>query len=610
MSMLKRKADIQEFNSPKKIKNNDWISGTSVANYLNGEPLLDWLNLYYNDYKFNDKRITRSMTKKNNNTSNNNSTNKESDNPLFHNGLLFESKIYIDLEKKFGDKFVQIHFDKFDFDDGYKKTLKQIEQQTPIIAQAVLVDYDSKMRGVADLLVRSDYVNKIFKKKIIDKNMHNELFYIVIDIKWTSMVLCVDGKTIRNDGRFKAYKGQLYIYNYILGKIQNYMPPIALIMAKNWKIDSKYEPSYGYSCYDVAGIIDYSDKDNIFVDKTLKAIEWINNVRINGLSYCPLNPTIKEMCVNASNHNDNSWTDVKKEILEHTKDITQVWHLTQKHRDCGFDKNIKSWDDLECTTENLEMNDSKTSNTIDKILDINRQNKYFIYPNKLKDIKDNRFNWKKSYPTDFFIDFETTSELLSKLNDINIHNSKINTQLIFMIGVGYVYDDKFHYKCFKMNELNLDEERRILTEFKNFIDDLSENLDAREKYTTRLFHWSNAEQIMLENAFTRHNSLIDMWQNHIEWIDLCEIFTSEPIVVKGSVTFKLKDITNALFSHGLIKTNWNNSEISDGISAMTNAMKYYDSNTKNEDIINNIMKYNKIDCKVLWEILDFLRNLD
>ena len=44
-----------------------------------------------------------------------------------------------------------------------------------------------------------------------------------------------------------------------------------------------------------------------------------------------LNPTIKEMCVNASNQNDNTWGKVKKEILLETRDITQVWNLNQKH---------------------------------------------------------------------------------------------------------------------------------------------------------------------------------------------------------------------------------------------------------------------------------------
>lgn len=619
--MSKRKAsntnsiEINNFESDlkrlsKKSKNDDnWISGTTISNYLNGEPLLDWLKLYYNKYGFNESRITRSISSK---------KNKETDinvqNPLLSNGLLFESKVYEDLQKKFKNAYIKIETNKtngeIDFNKGFIDTLKQLELKTPIIAQAVLIDEQTKLRGIADLLVRYDFVNKIFKRKVVDLTEQNKRKYLVIDIKWTSMTLCVDGKTIRNEGRFKAYKGQLFIYNYILGKIQNYIPPISLILAKNWKIDSTYNKLEGYNCYDLAGVINYGDKDKSFINRTLDAINWIYKVRNEGIVYSPLNPTIKEMCVNASNHNDNGWGSVKKEILIKTKDITQVWNLTQKHRDYGFDNNIKSWDDEDCTTDNLNMNETKTSIVIDKILNINRQNQFKILPNKKKDINDNRFNWKRKFPTDFFIDFETTSEHLSNLTEINLNDSRLNSQIIFMIGVGYEYEEKFHYKCFNINQLTLIEEKRILTEFKKFIDTLKEDLDKKEKYNTRLFHWSNAEPVILESAFNRHPSIEKMWKEHIEWVDMCDLFIKEPIVVKGALSFKLKEIANALFSHGLINTNWSDSNITDGLNAMVSAIRYYNAEEKDENIMENITKYNKVDCKVLWEILNLLRSLD
>lgn len=598
--------------SKKAKMDNEWISGTSVANYLNGEPLLDWLKLYYNQYGFNQGRITRSGARKfKTNTIETNSN----ENPLLLNGLLFESKVYEDLEQKFKKAYHLCQLSNPDkkigeinFDEGFEETKRQIELKTPIIAQAVLIDKNTKLRGIADLLVRYDFVNKIFKRKVINLTEENKRKYLVIDIKWTSMTLCVDGKTIRNEGRFKAYKSQLFIYNYILSKIQNYMSPISLILAKNWRIDSTYNETMGYSCYDLAGVINYESKDNSFIKKTFDAINWIYKVRTEGITYSPLNPHIKEMCVNASNHNDNGWGSVKKEILKTTKDITQVWNLTQKHRDYGFDNDIKSWDDFDCTTQNLNMNETKTSNVIDKILNINRQNQIFISPNRKKDIKDNRFNWKRKFPTDFYVDFETTSEHLSNLTEININDSRLNSQIIFMIGIGYEYEEKFHYKCFRMNQLTMSEEKRILTEFKEFIDMLKTEFDSRKKYNTRLFHWSNAEPSMLENAFGRHPSIEKMWKDQVEWVDMCSIFTSEPIVVKGALSFKLKEIANAMFSNGLIFTNWSDSNITDGLNAMMSAMRYYNSEEKDENIMENITKYNKIDCKVLWEILTYLRS--
>ena len=46
--------------------------------------------------------------------------------------------------------------------EKYKYTMAEIEKSTPIIHQAVLHDPVSKIYGCVDLLVRSDWLNKIF----------------------------------------------------------------------------------------------------------------------------------------------------------------------------------------------------------------------------------------------------------------------------------------------------------------------------------------------------------------------------------------------------------------------------------------------------------------
>ena len=604
--------------SNKKYKIDDkWISGTSVANYLNGEPLIDWLDLYYKKYGYNEKRITRSiLTNINNNFVKNNNTNT-----LMSNGLKFESKVYEYLQNTYSNIFINvIPNNKINLERNFVKlnniTNDLIKKGVPIIAQAVLMNKKCRMRGIADLLIRSDHLNKLFKRPILKQNeikYRNKPYYVVIDIKWTSMTLCVDGETIRNEGRFKAYKGQLLIYNYLLGKTQNFTPPFSFIMAKNWKIDSKSDPKEGYSCFDLLGKVNYKTRDNDYIKKTNDAINWVHTVRNEGLNLNPINPTIKEMCVNMSNQNDNHWGQIKKEIVKKTKDVTAVWNITNNHRDKVFDK-IKRWDQDNCTSESLGLNDGKRSQVIDKILNINKQNQIKISPNKLENIKDNRFNWHKKFPTDFYIDFETITTTLGEQNDIDIFNSKNElNQIIFMIGVGYEQEGIFEYEVFKMDYFSLNEEKRILEEFKIFIDKKSRELDKKEKYNTRIFHWSNAEQSNLEKAFERHPSLLKLWENHIEWVDMCDIFTSEPIVVKNALCFKLKEIGNALYSNGLIDTYWDSSELSDGLSAMTFGIKFYQKENKTEEDYNNfnkIIKYNLIDCKVVWDIVKMLRNLD
>ena len=51
-----------------------------------------------------------------------------------------------------------------------------------------------------------------------------------------------------------------------------------------------------------------------------------------------------------------------------------------------------------------------------------------------------------------------------------------------------------------------------------------------------------------------------------------------------------------------------NTTVSSGMMAMLNAWKYYKGGGVEVDIMNSISHYNQFDCKVLYEILFYLRN--
>src|SRR5208282_3142935 len=130
----------------------------------------------------------------------------------------------------------------------YVKTL--MNQGVPIIAQAPLINDYNRTFGIADILIRSDYLEVLFKTFTPDPDIRikapnltmrdaktDSYHYRIIDCKWTTMVLCVDGVTIRNEGMFPAYKGQLAVYTAALESLQGYVPNYAYIMAKAWRID-------------------------------------------------------------------------------------------------------------------------------------------------------------------------------------------------------------------------------------------------------------------------------------------------------------------------------------------------------------------------------------
>ena len=183
--------------------------------------------------------------------------------------------------------------------------------------------------------------------------------------------------------------------------------------------------------------------------------------------------------------------------------------------------------------------------------------------------------------------------------------------MIFMIGVGWVEGENWQYKIFICNQATYQEEYRIMDDFVQFVKSRG-NPNIRYWYAEPNF-WNQAEcrQFDLaheEDDIERKDHISDNWKNIGEWTDLYNLFLNEPIVLKGCFKFGLKPIAKVMKSHGMIKTSLE-SYCNSGMSAMINADRCYKicDNPVNSDTMMDIVKYNEFDCKVLWEILTYLR---
>ena len=584
--------------SPPKTYKKTYVSGTDVKNYLLNDPLLDWFDLYYDKTNLN-------LTKPN---------------LLFDKGNEFESEIFEKLKKKFVNKTIMINTQgKSGYTQhNYKKTINHMKKGTPFIFQGVLINDSNSTIGMADIICRSDYVNLITKHETISPEqmyipgpklakISPKYHYVIIDIKWTTMSLCVGSSIIRNDGRFPAYKGQLAIYTCAIGAIQGYIPTQAYILAKSWICHKKDNITMGYDCFEKLGVIDYANSDNKYINQTVNAIKWVIKVRNEGLTWNIYKPHIKELYPNCSNHYDAPWTNIKQTIAKQIKDPTLIWNVSYKNRNMLLDKNIKSWTNIKCTAKNLSICGDSTAHIIDSILNINRNKnkKILVQPKK---IVNNLFNWKTKTKYDYYVDFETINKNISD-TELSLENCRAISDMVFMIGVGYEIKTKWYFKTFVTKDLSIQEETRIFNDFFNFILGLRKKSNMNDQTKSRLFHWTQAETNNFKHVNLRNNLIYNKFTNVIEWVDMYKIFVKEPIVIKGCFNFKLKSIGKALFNHKLIKTNWDESGPEDGFDAMMGAIDYYTNINTNTQSMNTIIKYNEIDCKILWEIMDYIRTI-
>jgi hypothetical protein len=620
-------------NNAKYNNNRKYMSATKTANYLLDDPLLDWLDLYYNDYGLNNNGNKQTKEEIENN--------KKFLQVYFDGGLAFEEKVMKSLKDKFGEKFIMLKDDARNgiTEEDFNITIKAIKSGFPIIAQAVLFNNNNMTRGIADLLVRSDYVNELVKEPVLseeEKNikapkLNGNYHYVVIDIKWSTLHFSSKNNTVLKIGRIPAYKGQLAIYNCALGNIQGYYPDKAFLLGKGWKrektVKRETETEWNMDCFDKLGIIDYSDIDNIYIKKTADAIKWYHDVSVNGKSWSPLNPPNENMYPNMSN-DDLVWGGVKKEIAEKIGEVTKICHVGIKERKELHKKGIYSCYDPRCTSQNMRLGATETASKINAILDINRDDRYNIYP---RTIINNMRNWQEQSPVDFYFDFETLNEQFCKnYKDMDINDNTTNASgLIFEIGVGWIEKDSWKFKKFYIDKVSQEEEGNIIDEFYKFILSKSLELDPQKKYYPRLFHWTNAERNNLKDANYRHNGKFSEFVGEVDvkFVDMFKVFSGgriinedkneydeyEPIAIKGAFNYKLKTIGKALHNLGKIQTQWPDTNITNGQIAMLEAIKYYKNKMNNcltekdNKVFDDIIKYNEIDCKMIWEIVSYFR---
>ncbi len=600
---------------------NEFVSATGVKNYLLQDPILDYFEERGKKRKYSefDEQVNQINQDNQNNQMNiqldnkleNKNTNKKS--PLFDKGLEFENKINNYLKQKFGINFIEINTQgKFGCTrENFNKTIDAMMNGYPIISQGVVFNDFNKTFGTFDLIIRSDYINTIITRPVLDDDLttlkapklNGNYHYIVIDIKWTTMTLCANGYTIRNEGRFPSYKGQLAIYNCAMGNIQGYIPSKAYIMAKAWKIDKKNDYREGYNSFDLLGEIDYSDFDYKYINNTIDALGWIRDVRRYGDSWDLYNPTISEMYPNCSNKLDSPWTKEKQKVADKIGELTNVWYVNIKHRQNSHANGVMSWKDPKCNSQIMGLSKGDRGRIIDEILNINRHETDMIRP---MNIKNNTSYWQIPGPTDFFIDFETINCCFNN-PQFDIKNSKTESDMVFMIGIGHEENNEFVYKVFYTNDLSFQEEEKMFDNFARYIVEKIKQLDPQLEYVPRLFHWGFAEQSNVNHVNRRHlNKYIKLFE-YCQWVDMYNIFTNEPIVIRGALDFKLKHIGKAMHKHGLVNTLWDDNGPSDGLGAMLGAVECYASGKINSPEFQLIIDYNKIDCKILWEILCYLR---
>jgi hypothetical protein len=593
----------------------DWVSATKTRNFLLGDPLLDWLDLHGESQGFvRDDQLAGYDP-------------RSAFGPfLFEKGFAFEARV-VDLLRERCEvlRIAESGRDARDSEKA-KATLAAMKAGVEVIHGAVLHDEGTRTYGVPDLLVRADVLGRLFPAAYAPEleraggngpapsaqaapALGNGHHYRVVDCKFTTLGLLKSGE-LDNDGSARAYKGQLFLYNQMLGATQGFLPPAAFLLGRSWTKGK----DRGQGCFErlapvlQAGML---SKDESIADAVEAAVSWVRRVRKDGGAWSPLpSPTVPELRSNLCNGSDAPWSDAKSHIAKETGELTAMWYLGLDKRDALLARTppISRWDDPALSASVAGVRGEVVAPRFDAILDINRD--MAGPPVRPDRVTVQEGEWRVPEALEFFVDFETVSDLDDDFSRLPARGGQ---PLIFMVGCAHVEDGQLRFRCFTADALTPQSEARVLDAWFAHMEDVRRRLGFEGQ--PRVFHWSPAERTSLVTAYNsaqaRHPE--QRWSEP-RWFDfLNQVVKAEPVVVRGALGFGLKAIGKALHAHGLIQTEWADGP-TDGLGAMVGAWraaaeaKERGVSLRDVALMQEIERYNEVDCLVMYEVISYVRS--
>lgn len=122
-------------------------------------------------------------------------------------------------------------------------------------------------------------------------------------------------------------------------------------------------------------------------------------------------------------------------------------------------------------------------------------------------------------------------------------------------------------------------------------------------------HWSPAERIFLKKVVDTHSARLGAELSRgllgIQWLDMCAVFVTNRLAIRGCFDYKLKHVAKALHALGKLSRTWEDGGVSNGLEAMHKAKEHYDSSLtrkRSRDGLSLVQRYNETDTRVLYDI--------
>jgi hypothetical protein len=579
----------------------DWVAAGDLRNWCDDDLLLDWLAEFGEQHGFRrDDRMP--------------GYDRVFDlaRYLMDQGRRFEQAVLVDLQQRWPVTRIATRPDEARSLAAAEATWDAMKNGAPVIASGVLRDPERRTFGVADLLVRSDVLGELCPDAFVGDQlelpvaaMRHGRHYRVVDTKFSTLHLLKDGGL--GAGSLDVMT-QAWIYNEALGRIQGFTPPASYVAGRAWRQGAER----GDRCWEKLARVPREafvrTRDEDLGAVVAHALGWVRRLRTEGAEWRVLPiPSVPELWPNMKASSDFPWHAAKAEIAAKLGELTILPRVNLELRAAAHAVGVTRWDDTRTSSTLLGL-DGQHGRTLDAVIAVNRDTGDVLRPDRVSADEE---QWRVPPRAEAFVDFEFVHDMD---DDFSTFPRKGGQALIFQIGSGTYHDRRWSFRQFTVDDLGVEAEARMIDNWLAHLADLAREQGCASASDVRLVHWSLAEESNFERAYesarSRHP---DRTWPPLAWYDLLgRVFRAQPIVVKGAFSFGLKSIARAMRAHGLIETAWGEG-LADGAGAMAGAWSAAaDSRARGRSltespVMQEIARYNEVDCRVMAEILDYLR---
>ena len=470
-----------------------------------------------------------------------------------------------------------------------QETYALMQQGAPLIAQPALWWAPERVYGVPDLLVHTAWIrehlpNLLGEAEARAGRERPEGHYVVFDHKFTTGL---DGR--RKVGDLAVYERQVRIYSYMLGQLQDTMPGQAFLVTR----DRLFDPLP----------VEISSRVGGPLDEDLAAIrDRYVEIKLNGDRYLPWQDEI--VASNPDEANER-WQTAKKTIaLEKTPggDPSRLYFVGPAAKTALAARGYTSLDSLlqadpaSLPLEQIKGLGAKRAGQMRAVLHANRSGAAVLPPPEALPVRK---------PFEFYVDFE----YFSNANvDFEVQWPELGgREMVFMIGVGWEAGAEWRYKAFVAGQ---ESQAGEWAAFERCIEHLQIETQGAlfELGASALYHWSSAEVWQTRHVADRHGLPQSHPLRKLPWYDLQQVFLNGPAALPGAWKFGLKEVASALGAmEPAFETRWP-ADLDAGRQAMVMGWRAYEGPEPMESReMELLQEYLQADCRVLWQILRWLR---